>query len=321
MNAPSPIRRNDPAEPRGHHAGGPPRPRGIHRHPALGRADWLDLRRGYVGASDIAPLFGLCPHRTRLDLYLDKRDGEASGDTVEAKRGRWLEPAAFAALADERPNLGATPADEIVTCSVRRMCATPDGYASDGAPVQIKAPTMATADEWASGPPLRYRLQVLAECMVTDAPHGWLVPFMVDAFGADVVAHRIERHEGAEARIAAGVEAFWDELEAGRVPALDLGREGAALARMFPEPEGEPLDWTGNNRLTSVVATRHALAGEASSLKAQVAALDDEIKAAIGDASGARLPGFTIDWPVRRRRAYSVAAGTTRTLNIKEQSE
>ena len=291
---------------------------GAVRHPSTDRAAWLDLRRSYVGASDVAALFGLCPHRTRLDLFLDKREGEVNRDTTEARRGRWLEVAAFAALADERPDLGATPSGEIVTANGLRMCATPDGFANDGAPVQVKCPTMATADEWVNGPPLRYRLQVLAECLVLDAPHGWLACFTVDAFGADIAVHRVERHAAAEARIVAGVDAFWRDMEAGIVPPAEFGRDGAALARLFPDPTGDFLDWTGNNELTSAVVASHALRAEQSDLKKRLAALDDEIRAALGDAPGATLPGFLVEWPVRTRRAFTVSASTTRQLTIKE---
>lgn len=58
----------------------------------LGRQQWLALRRGGLGGSDVAAVLGLSPYRTALDVYLEKTgEKQPVTDNPRMQAGRLLE--------------------------------------------------------------------------------------------------------------------------------------------------------------------------------------------------------------------------------------
>lgn len=282
------------------------------------RAEWMRTRRAYVGASEVAALFGLCPHRTPLEMYVERINDLDVEETDAGRRGQWLESAAITALQDEHPEMNVVAGRQYATLDAYRIGATPDAYDAQGCPVQCKAPTAATADEWHDGPPLRYRLQALTEAMVLDRPCATLAALFVDAYDATLRLYPVERHEKAEARILRAVERFWRQIDERTPPPATFGRDARSLASLYPQNSAEPIDWTGDNRMTALVVERCALAAERSNLDRQIKEIDDELRAAIGPASGAFLPGHAVTWKASDRTAFRVPAATIRTLRVTE---
>jgi predicted phage-related endonuclease len=68
------------------------------------RADWLDIRKGFVGASEAAALIHCHPYLTLTHLWALKAGRiDPEPENPAMRRGKLLEPVALEMLAEERP--------------------------------------------------------------------------------------------------------------------------------------------------------------------------------------------------------------------------
>lgn len=287
--------------------------------PAGDRAAWLQLRRRDVTASDIAALFGAHPYRTMLAVWSDKMGfGHDRGDNSAMRRGRLLEPAVAAAVAEEK-GWPVEPAGHYLRDPALRLGATPDYYALDGErrlvlECKTAEPSVFERD-WAAGPPLAWTLQALTQAMLAGVDAA-VVACLVVSRDLPIHIYDVPRHAGAEAKIRDAVAAFWRSVEEGiRPPPVD-GRDAATLAGMFPRDNGDVLDLTGDNRLPELLEERAVARAALKEREERVDAIDAEIKAKLGEAAEARLPGWRITWKSQHRAERLVPASDFRVLRI-----
>ena len=289
-----------------------------------GRGDWLEMRRNDVTASEVAALFGAHPYRTALQIYLSKtrKDGD-EGDSPAMRRGRIMEPAVAAAVAEEHPEWADSirKAHEYWRLPDLRLGATPDYYVGDPATAGfglIECKTMSPENFAANGgaPPLAYTLQVAAQMMVTGASWG-VIALMVMNRGLDLHVFPVPRVAGAEAKIAEGVRRFWGMVEAGQEPPPTMPADRATLAKMFPYDNGATIDLTGDNELPILLAERAELMGA----KRRLDEIADAIKAKMGEHARASLPGWIISYKTQHRKAYTVPEADIRVLRVTAAKE
>ena len=90
------------------------------------------------------------------------------------RRGRILEPAVAAALAEERPDLRLTRATTYHRIPEWRLGATPDYFVDDAGLVECKTVSREQWERWHYKVPLSYTLQTLCQLMVTGRAWGLL---------------------------------------------------------------------------------------------------------------------------------------------------
>ena len=259
-------------------------------------AAWLEARRGCVGASESAALFGAHHYLSPYALYCRKRGlvPDDIGDEEAAAWGKRLEPAIADWYAEtsgrvlvdhgrhalrlhlERPYLGATLDREIVAFDER----------GPGA-LEIKTADPVLAHEWEEGPPLAYQIQVQHQLAVT----GWTWGVIVVSLGRrNPLVFEVARNDEFIEVLLEECEAFWRRVTEGDPPDVDgHPATGRALKALYPTDSGETIDlpaeaakWDGE---------RTALLKEKKGIEARLDALDNNLRAAIGAASFARLPG------------------------------
>ncbi|WP_165253618.1 lambda-exonuclease family protein [Paludisphaera soli] len=113
------------------------------------QARWLEWRRGGVGASDSPAILGVCPHRTRMAVYLDKVGAAKPRKQTETQEwGIRLEPLITAAYA-ERADLAIVNRQACLESTEQPwLRATIDGIAEDGRIVEFKALGLHAANEF-----------------------------------------------------------------------------------------------------------------------------------------------------------------------------
>jgi hypothetical protein len=185
-------------------------------HPVTDRASWLARRTQDVTASDVAPLAGVGPKggRTAYRVYLEKA-GLITPDEADSNlmwRGRLLEPAVIAAVAEREPEWTIKPAGVYVRDSVIRLGATPDAVALNPkrpgiGNIECKVVSRPVfeehwrADDGSVRPPLYYQLQTLAQATLMDAQWSQLAALVIATFSVELFVIDIDRHEPAETRI------------------------------------------------------------------------------------------------------------------------
>ncbi len=297
----------------------------VERIPITDRAQWLALRSQDCTASTIAALFGCHPYETALGLYIAKSGFEVSEpDNAVLRRGRLLEGAVALAVEEQRPDWRIEKATEYFRDPAARIGATPDFFVH-GDPrglgiIQAKtvAPSVFKRQWTDTGPPFWIALQAATEMMLTGATWGAVAALVVDPFRLDCHIYEVPRHEGVEKRIRAAVAKFWSDVEAGREPEPDYGADAELIAAMYPaETPAKTIDLTGDNYAATLLAERAEIKARMKVDETRCREVEAEIKHKLADAEIATIGGdWRVSFRVQHRKAYSVAASSSRVLRI-----
>lgn len=304
----------------------------IERIPAGDRATWLELRKQDVTASSAAALLGVHPFISAFELWALKT-GRITEDPEESgplRRGRLLEPVAVQLLREEkrqwdiRHNTGAKQVyfrDPAI-----RIGATPDVIAMDPdrpgfGVVQVKTVEPGIfRQKWRNEageiePPIWIVIQALIEAKLTGSSWAAVAPLVV-GFGVEMPIIDIPIHEGVYERICAEVQAFWQRIADGVEPSPDYGRDGALLARLLIQDNGQEIDLSADNMLPALLDERETLKGQIKAHETRCDTIDAEIRAKVGEAQVGRLPGWKVSLKTQHTQEYTVRARTTRPIRV-----
>jgi len=273
---------------------------------ALPREDWLAVRKQGIGSSDAAAAVCLNPYKSQLELWLEKtgRDGnlpKADPHDEESPMywGNLLEPIVAAHYTKRTGNrvrrinavLQHPDPDKVW------MLANIDREVTGSGEVQIlecKTAGINGARLWKDGVPEYVQLQVQHQLAVTGKAAADVAVLLG---GQHLEIHRIERDESLIARLVQLERQFWDYVVTDTPPPAD-GSESAELALrcLYPEDQGQTVDFTQDRTLSAVfadlVSVRQSLA-DYEKLEAQ---FKQTIQQAMGDASKALFETGTVTW-------------------------
>lgn len=282
-------------------------------------------RAAVLSASDIGAAVGEDPYKSPLELYLQKTGVVPDkADNQLMQRGRWLEPAVIEALAERHPSWVIKRPRVFLYCATPPIGATPDAIAQTDEPglTNIQCKVISKPEftrSWAT-PPLRYTLQTLCEGALMDAARSILAVLVIDTYSAELVEFEVPRHPAAEARLMEVAQAFWERIATNNPPPADYRRDTEAIAQMYPASEPEKvLDLTGDNRLPDLLQQRAGHKVTMATCEQELAAIDNEIKAKLGSAEQAMLPGWKISWKSHVVKEHLVKESTRRPLVVSEQ--
>jgi predicted phage-related endonuclease len=296
--------------------------------PITSETQWLEMRRGNVGASEIGALFGVHDYCTAFGLAARKQ-GKIP-DTIDSdvlKRGRMLEPVAMKLLAEDRPDWHQEPAGCYYHDPDIRLGCTPDLFvtAQDGryhGVVQIKtvAPQI-FADKWhnADGvlePPLWIALQAMAEQHLTGADFA-VIAVLVVSFGLSLEVIEVPTLPSVIEQMRSKVVSFWELVDAGELPPPDYGTDGKILAQILHDDDGTEIDLSADNELPGIVEMLESMKDARRDAEDKIAQYQAKILHRIGNAERARFAGGMITAKTVNRREYLVPASSYRPLRVK----
>jgi predicted phage-related endonuclease len=289
---------------------------------------WQTLRRQDVTASVIGALFGAHPYLTIGQLFAEKKQLSSAPiiENAAMRRGTRLENVVAEEVARMHPDWIVSKADSYFRDPILRLGATPDYFLADPQRpnqrgiLQIKtAGASAFKRHWAEGPPLWIVLQVAVEMHLTGASWG-LVAVMPISEWSDfaVETFDIERHSGAIDRIIEGVQNFWQAFDRDEVPQIDYARDESLIRLLYPiSKTGTTVDLSHDNRMQQLLPEIRNLRQTLKETQSLLTALENEVKAKIGDAERAIIPGWSVTLKSQTRKAHTVKESTFRRLNIK----
>lgn len=300
----------------------------IEKHPVSDRAEWLKRRALDLTASDIGAAAGVDKFKTRLGLYAEKTGAILpAGDNPAMRRGRWLESAVLAAIREEHPDWEVRPVGLYYRDPDLRLGGTPDFVAITDEPgitnIQAKVVSRPTFErEWTAGPPLSYQLQTTCEAMLMDAQRSIVAALVIDTYNADLVLFPLPRHATAERAIRQVAQDFWDAVREGRAPPADYGQDREVIEALHPTSVAEPvLDLTGDNELAVLLPELVALKAGIKTDSKRVGEIETAIRAKLGDAERATLPGWSVSWKSQHRKETVVKASDYRVLRVRDLNE
>lgn len=294
---------------------------------ASSRADWLQLRRQGLGASDAPAVLGVCPYRTALEVFYEKtRQGPVPDIELPADDPRTigaLMESVVAKLYMQKTGQRAVEPTLGVWCHPDRpwLRCTPDRLIYRGlgqiGPLEIKTST--TWEGW--GPdgsdrvPLNYFVQVQHQMLTLGVDFAQLVVLIC---GRDLRVYEFTPRLEAWEAISVELTRFWQEhvlVHAAPEPDWGHPRTPDLIRRLYP-----PTDTT-TIALHSVEATLLADAYQKAARQEESAHLEKkEAQARLvmllgGHESGVLADGRRITNKQYVRRAYHV--GETKSVTFR----
>lgn len=296
----------------------------INRRTITNHADWLGWRKSNINGSEVGALFGKSPYVTPYALYADKAGlAEISApDSDVLKRGRILEPAIAAAVAEERPTWKVSKALEYLWSPEARIGCTPDFdvHCPERGLGVLQGKTVAKPifeAEWQDGPPLWIVLQAHQEMMLSNVKWGAIGALITSTFTVECRIWEFARHEGTERKIIAKTAQFWADVAAGRPPKPDYTQDEEIIKLVYARDKGTTVNLAGDNRMPTLLERYEALSGVAKGAETELKAVKAEIAAKMGDAAIALLPGWEVSNKTQTRKGYTVAETSFRVLRVK----
>lgn len=267
-------------------------------------AEQLAVRQTGLGASEIAAVAGLDPHRTPLDIWMLKRGlAEPFPGNEFTRWGNRLEAVIAGAYAETRGVLLDTR-DTLRHAGEPWMLATPDRVVLESGGteerlLQVKNRGLRQADRWGEPGTDQVPDEVAAQCHWEMAVTGLaLCDVAVLIGGNDFRIYTLRRDAEIEAALTGIGRRFWfDHVVAGVRPD-PVAADGAALARLFPAHDDLLLPATHEHvtLTTQLLDVRARIAA----LEADREALEAHLKAAIGEHAGLDLPNGRVTWKATR---------------------
>lgn len=236
------------------------------------RQTWLAERRTGIGGSDVAPILGLSPWRTPLDVYMDKR-GEAPEleDSDPMLWGRLLEPVIRQRYADVTGLAVQTP-PMFRSATHPFMIANVDGIAGGRRILECKTARTGAGwgEEGTDEVPDHYALQAQHYMLVAGCAEA---DFAVLIGGSDFRVYHLDADPDLHALLVERESEFWACVEAGTPPepvtySDAVARYGRSAAAGEVQASGEAID--AHTRLLALRAARKTLDEQEEEAKAVI---------------------------------------------------
>lgn len=298
--------------------------------PLESREDWLQKRRKYIGASEVASLFeeelsaiGEKPYLSYFRLWHEKAgllEPENLDSNKSVKAGRFLEKGLIDWLAHET-GCQVSAAQEHFTNDKLRLACTPDAYIllpEKGKGIaEFKVISAAQYRALEGEPPLKYELQLQQNMGLAGASWGCFGFLVTSEFGQKLVPIFRDYRASVFEKISKAATKFWDSIKTGNSPKPDFLEDSADVCALYDADNGETIDLTGDNRI-NILAIKYQQASEAKArAEKERQAAKAEILEKIGAHAVCIFNGGTITAKTVNRKGYAVEDSSFRDFRLK----
>jgi len=268
------------------------------------RDAWKELRRGAIGASEVAAILGVSPWKSSLQLYYEKKglEPEDKGESFARELGLVLEqPIADFYVKLTRRVVVRPPVGEFWVCrhpTKPHMVATLDGqqvYNRDEKEeilrnrpgvLEIKSASFNKGGDWRQEPPIEYQVQVQHQMACSEMYLGSVVCLIG---GVKIAYGDLKRDPEFIALLEGAVDEWWRRFELNDPPPPD-GTEATKefLKRLYPNGNRKSIPLP--TELVEYDARRRVADQVLKDAKAERTLCDNMFLAALGDNSQGVLP-------------------------------
>ena len=281
----------------------PIRNRGLKLIPFDSREEWLEIRHGYIGGSDAGSIIGMNPYNSAFAVWAEKTGRtEPFGGNIATRTGTMLEDLVARLFMEETGKAVRRLNYTLVNEAYPFACANLDReIIGEDAFLECKTTNnYVNIRQFKTGEfPDIYYAQVVNYMAVTGAKKAYLA---VLSECRDFRIFELERDEDEIAALMSAERDFWNNyVLTGQTPPTDgHSATGRAIQQMFPTDDGDTADLTD---LAEALEQRKTINEQIKSLKSQADAIDNSIKAAIGEASKGTCGRFTVSWKLQNTSA------------------
>jgi len=262
------------------------------------REEWLQARRQFLTASDVAAVLGEDERRGPFQVWAEKVHGYTQEELRIMRRGRRMEPVIAEEYVEEtgRQVFEPEPYTLVVHPSIPWLASTLDrttegcplnpAPAEGRAPLELKNVAGVKAADWREEPPTGYQIQLQIQLSCTGDAWGSLAAMIG---GLSLAWKDLLRHERFLAAAFPRLEAFWLQVQRREAPEADgLPGTTEALKALYRDDDGETvaLDAAALELADLLDAHRLLMARD----KEQAQALQNKLRARMGTATFGALP-------------------------------
>ena len=257
------------------------------------RTEWLAARKHGIGGSDAAAIAGLNPWRSPIEVYLDKITPEQTDDNTNERMewGTRLEPVVADHFAAINTFDITVPPPMIVSADHPFMFANVDRFVGDDEILEVKTTGAHMADEWETGPPDHYVVQVQHYLAVVGRARAHVAVLIG---GQEYRQFIVERDDTLIASLIKIEGEFWQQV-VDRTPPAAGSTESAtrALRAIYLHAEPESSIELPDTATELVAALQHATETRKAT-EAEERRLSNQIKQLIGTHEVATIGGQKI---------------------------
>jgi putative phage-type endonuclease len=278
-------------------------------------ADWLQQRKNFVTASDVATLFGINPYKSAYTLWAEKRGlVESDPATIPTRVGHALEPLIARLYMEETGLAVIDPGDyTMYTTDLCPLACTPDRLIMDGEQIARVVELKSMGERAAAnidGARLDHQVQLQAQLLCTGATQGDLAVLVGNR---QFSVYPFERHEKICAQIVERVNNFWYHVISGEPPEVDGSVSTAdTLKKMHPDDNGEAVEVNPDT-----VENIHRLQSEIENATQRLLFFQNCLKEELGNNTIGICEGSSITWKTEEKKEYSVKASKSRKLRVR----
>ncbi len=296
------------------------------------QATWHLLRGKDITASVVGALFGEHEYVTEFELWAMKtgRLKRHYEETPAMQRGRLLEPVAVQLLKEQFPKWRIdhnAAENRYYRDPAARLGATPDvivdARGKGRGVIQIKSVEASIYrrkwldDDGQPEPPLWIALQAALEAHLTNSVWAAVAPLVI-GHGIDLPLIDIPLVPGIIEAMQTRAAEFWGMVEAGEEPTPRYSRDASVIDRIYAVEDDETeVDLTANNFFPELLEERAGLQADIFTKKNRIEEIDALIKATMGNAAVAHIPGGRrITWRTESRPGGFTAPSKSRVLRL-----
>jgi predicted phage-related endonuclease len=281
-----------------------------------------DLRRLHVGSSEVAALFNLSPHATRLELYLRKRGELPEPDLSAYEPALWglaLEAAIGQEIGERMGWAVRKVRRYVIHPAVPGMGCSMDfeivNHRRGAGVLEVKTVDRLAFRNWQGGrPPIHYELQLQHQLACTRRDWG-AIGVLVG--GNELRITPYERHHGAIDRLEREVAVFWREVAEGRPPRPDYQADLATLCALHRHAaKGSFLDLRHSARARELCEEYTAAADAERAARQRREAAKAELLDLVRDAETVWVDGFRIAAGTVEGGSVNYVRDAYRTLRV-----
>jgi len=274
-------------------------------------------RNKYIGGADIAALCGVSRYKGEYEVWLSKTSEAFQKPSSSAMEwGNRLEKVVADKFAENHA-FDLIPGRPIAHPEHAFVGGTPDFIyvEADGSQgvLEVKTTNQYNAKDWDNGDcPDEYLLQLQWYLMLTGLTYGYLAVLIG---GQDYREVRIIADVKLHKNMLAIAQNFWHNyVETRTPPPCEMRAETIAL--VYGKDDGSTKQLT---HPASFIETLKAKEAEIKRIEAEVEAMKNEIKQALGESTFGLIDNrFLVEWKTVNRKGYEVKPTSCRQFRIKE---
>lgn len=274
-------------------------------------------RSKYIGGSDIAALCGVSRYKGEYEVWLSKvSEAYVKKESEAMYWGKSIEPNVAKRFSEEHA-FDLIPGRPIAHSEYAFIGGTPDFIyiEADGSQgvLEVKTTNQYNAKEWDNGEcPDEYLLQLQWYLMLTGLTYGHLAVLIG---GQDYREVKVTADLRLQKNLLTIACNFWhNHVETKTPPPCEMKAETIAL--VYGKDDGSTKTLT---RPASFIETLKAKEAEIKKIEAEVEAMKNEIKQALGESTFGLIDNrFLVEWKTVNRKGYEVKPTSYRQFRIKE---